>query len=234
MGKKKKQSRQEVGTDSVCVDADVAPPPEPRPRGAAAASIVLRHLIPLAFLLFLGGSAAQFLLLNVFNIAFTIMGIGTLGVSVSMRDEMRSFGLANEISSWGTLLAINIVGSLVLTGLFGWVLALAVSSLDEGGLFTKSLCWSLLAIVVCAGPEMFRQYRLDVASKLSEQQRKLRDQPIVFIHLLCGGFIFILSGYAFELGRAGFAALALLVTAMFVFRDLRPDLMRQLAPRGPG
>ena len=240
MAKNRKKHRRQAlaGLHDSPVRNGVAPPgespPEARPRGGAAASIMLRHLVPLGFLLLLGGSAAQFLLLNVFNIALTITCIGTLGVSVSMRGEMRSLGLANEISSWGTLLAITIGFSLLLTGLFGWVLVLAVSQLDEGGLFTKSLWWSLLAIVLCAAPELFRQYRQDVASKLGEEQRKRRDQPIVFIHLLCAGFIFVLSGYAFDMGRGGFVALAVLVTAIFIFRDLRPDLMRQLAPRGPG
>ncbi|MFT3806310.1 hypothetical protein [Arenimonas sp.] len=232
MGKKKKHRKQSPG--SVGLASAIASEIEPRPGGGQTASIVARHLVPLGLLLIFGGSAAQFLLLNVFNIAFTIMGIGTLGVSVSLRDEIRGFGLANEISSWGTLFAINLTGSLVLTGLFGWVLMLAVSHLDADGLLTPSLWWSLLAIVVCAAPDLFRQYRQDVASKLDEEQRKRRDQPLVFIHLLSAGFIFVLSAYAFQMGQSGFVALALLVTGMFIFRDLRPDLMRKLAPAGPG
>lgn len=219
MGKKKKQSP----------EPHWEPLPYQRLDGWQTASILSRHLIPLACLLVFDGSAAQFLLLCVFNIAFTITSIGTLGVSVSMRDELQSFGWMNAVASWGSLLAITVGFSLLLTGLFGWVLALAASHLDADGLWTSYLGWSVLAIVLCAGPELFRQYRQDVMSRMPEEQRKQRDQPIVFMHLLCAGFVFLLSPYAFNAGRIGLTVLAFLVTALFIFRDLRPDLMRKLA-----
>lgn len=231
MGKKRRKPRapQAQATKSPDQEPWWEPLAYQRLDGWQKASILARHLIPLAGLLLLGGSAAQFLLLCVFNIALTVTSIGTVGVSVSMREEMRSLGLANEIGSWGTLLAITLGFSALLTGLFGWVLALAASSLDADGLWTKSLAWSVLAIVLCTGPDLFRQYRQDVAAKLPEEQRKRRDQPIVFMHLFCAGLIFLLSGYAIEAGRIGLTVLAFVVTALFIFRDLRPDLMRQLA-----
>ena len=64
-----------------------------------------------------------------------------------------------------------------------------------------------------------------------DEARKRRDNPLVGAHLLCAGFVFLLSGYAGDFDHAGRVVVAFLVTALFVFRDLRPDLVQALAPR---
>jgi hypothetical protein len=76
---------------------------------------------------------------------------------------------------------------------------------------------------------MVMQYQADLDAKLDEETRKRRDRPEVGVQLFSAGFIFLLS--AFTLGWEGVGAvlLALLVTALFIFRDLRPDLARALA-----
>lgn len=204
---------------------------EPLPRqhfGAVQTiSIIARHLIPLAGVLFFGGSAGQFLVLSVFNIAFTIACIGTLGVAVSTRQEVGpSPNLADAIGSWVTLFLVGAIASLVLTVMFGWVIALVASS-QSPDLFNRSMGWSLLAILFSAAPGLFQQYQADLRSGMTEQQRKQRDQPNVLVHLVCAGLIFIMSGYADDFGRYGLPTMAIAVTALFIFRDLRPDLMRE-------
>jgi hypothetical protein len=205
-----------------------APLPRQHFNTVQIAGIVLRHLIPLIAVLFLGGSAGQFLLLSVFNIAFNVACIGTLGVGVSTRKEVGpSPNLADAIGAWIFLFVICIVASLVLTALFGWVIVLVASASAEG-LFNRSLGWALLAILASAAPGLFQQYQADMRSALTETQRKQRDQPIVLVHVLCAGLIFMLSGYIQDFGQYGLALAAIAVTGLFLFRDLRPDLMREL------
>jgi hypothetical protein len=64
---------------------------------------------------------------------------------------------------------------------------------------------------------------------MPEEARKRRDQPVVGVHLFSAGFIFLLSIWTLDWGRSGAVLMALCVTALFVFRDLRPDLARALA-----
>ena len=214
-----------------------APLPRQRFTPTQTLTIVIRHLIPLIGLFFYDGSAGQFLILSVFNIAFTIACIGTLGIAVSTRQENGpSPNIADEIVAWLLLLTIGIVVSLVLTTMFGWVIAIFVAATPEG-LFTATLAWSVLAIVVFASPGLFQQYRSDLRSGMNEEQRKQRDQPNVLVHVLCAGLIFMLSGYINDFGRHGLLIAAVIVTALFIFRDLRPDLMRELTrpkTRPPG
>lgn len=192
------------------------------------AGIVARHLIPLIGTLGFGWSAGQFLLLSVFNLAFSVACIGVIGVAVSMRKTYVSIGLADEISSWLTLVAIGIFLSLLLTALFGWVVALMLAR-DEGQLFSASLGWSAALMLVTTMPTLLLQYRADLRSPLSEEQRKQRDQPNVLSLLIGAGLIFVLSGQAANLGYAGVISMVVAVTALFLLRDLRPDLVRELA-----
>ena len=87
----------------------------------------------------------------------------------------------------------------------------------------------MLGTVLASLPGMVMQYYEDLGLNLSEDQRKRRDQPVVGVHLFSAVFIVILAGWTLEWGRVGAVLLALLVTAMFIFRDLRPDLARALA-----
>jgi len=199
-------------------------------------AIIARHLVPLCGVLFFGASAENFLLLSIFGIAFTIACIGTMGLVMSVQDTINSKGLANKIATWIFLIAINLFVSLFLTAMFGWVLALFASE-SAMGLWNAPLGWSVLAIIVCALPGLYRQYSDDMNSKMSETDIKKRDQPQVLVHVLCAGMLFMMSGYVGDWGYYGLIAMAILVTALFIFRDLRPDLMRELtrpSNRPPG
>lgn len=202
-----------------------APLPRQHFTPAQTAGIVVRHLIPLVGVLWFGWSAGQFLLLSVFNVAFSVACIGVVGVGVSTRrQDGPSKSWADELAFGMSLLAAGAVISLVLTGMFGWVIAVLASD-SEHSLFNASLAWSALAMMASAAPALFTQYRADVRSSLSEEDRKKRDQPNVLVLVMCGGLIFIMSGYAADFSLV---ALAMAVTALFTFRDLRPDLMREL------
>jgi hypothetical protein len=191
------------------------------------ASVIARNAVPLIGVLFFGQPAGTFVLLCVFNLALTIAGIGVVGVAVPQAGNY--VGTADRLSGIVSLLLIGVGITIVLTGLFGWAIAVFVAG-SEQELFTRSLFWSALSIVLCALPGMWRQYNDDIRSKLDQAQRKRRDQPIVFIHLLSAGLIFAFCPYAFGFGRGGMIVAAIAISAMFTFRDLRPDLMRRLAP----
>jgi len=227
MGKKKRRKQVEAEGDGGAVPY-WSPLERPKFTRWQQACIVARNLVPLACLAVFHGSIAQFMLLSVFNLAFTIAGIGTIGVGVSTRQEVKSTGMADQVGSLLTLAAICIVASLVLTALFGWIFALWAGEESEG-LWNATLWWGVLGTVLASLPGMVMQYYEDLRLNLSEDQRKRRDQPVVGVHLFSAVFIVILAGWTLEWGRVGAVLLALLVTAMFIFRDLRPDLARALA-----
>jgi cobalamin synthase len=112
--------------------------------------------------------------------------------------------------------------------MFGWVIVVVASSGSES-LFEWALAGSAALMVVTAAPALYRQYRDDLEAGLGELQRKRRDQPKVLVLVLTAGLIFVLSGYADDFGRSGMLIVAVVVSALFVFSDLRPDLMRELA-----
>jgi len=196
--------------------------------GWQQACIVLRPLGPLALLALFGGSVLQFLLLSVFNIAFTVAAIGTVGVAVSTRQEVVSTGWADQLGALFALAVVCVGVSLVLTMLFGWVIALVASD-EARGLWDPALWLGVLGIVASAVPGMVMQYQADLDAKLTEEARKQRDHPEVGVQLFSAGFIFLLSGFTLRWEGVGAVLLALLVTALFIFRDLRPDLARALA-----
>ena len=202
--------------------------PRPDYTRAQQASIVARHLVPLACLALFGGSLLQFLLLSVFNLAFTIAGIGTVGVAVSTRQEVKSTGWADQLGALAALVLVCVGVSLVLSFLFGWVIAVFASH-EAGGLWNRMLWWGVLGTVLAALPGMVSQYHADLRAQLSEDARKRRDQPVVGVHLFSAGFLFLLSAFTLGLGQAGAVLMAIGVTALFIFRDLRPDLARALA-----
>ncbi len=199
-----------------------SPLPRQRFSTSQTAGIVARHIVPLAGVLLFGWSAGEFVLLSVFNIAFSMSCIGVVGVAVSTRKEVGpSPNLADAIGSWLMLVLVGLILSLVLTGLFGWVVALFVA-------WHMSIAWAALTMVIAAAPALFQQYQADMRSTLTEEDRKKRDQPQALVLALCAGLIFIMSGYVGVFGRYGQIVMAIAVTALFIFRDLRPDLMREL------
>jgi hypothetical protein len=201
------------------------------PARLQAGLIVLRHAVPLGLVLWFGGSVAQFLLLTLFNLAIGVATLGTIGVAVSTRPTREHTGLADSIAAWATLFAVGLGISVMLTGLFGWVLTL-IASEDAQSLLGTGFLASAGAIVLAALPGAAQHYRDDLRAGLSEEQRKQRDQPQVFVHLLSAGLIFLLSGWTAEFGRAGMVAMALLVTAVFIARDLRPDVVAAIGRSG--
>ena len=213
--------------------ADRAPAlPDPPPRAVLTrwqqACIWLRHLVPLACVVVFGGSMLQFLLLSVFNIAFTVAAIGTVGVAVSTRQEVGSTGWADQSGALFALAAVCIGVSVMLTGLFGWIIALVAAD-EAKGLWDPRLWMGVLGIVAAAVPGMVLQYQQDLHAQLPEEVRKQRDRPEVGVQLFSAAFIFLLSGFTVGWEGVGPMLLALFVTGLFIFRDLRPDLARALA-----
>lgn len=230
MGRKSRnQSQQSRKSQTAPAEPYWAPLERPVFSIAQIALIAARHLVPLLSLWVFGGSTLQFLLLCVFNLAFTIAAIGTVGVAVSTRMEVgEPHGVADRVGAWITLAVVCVGASLMLSFLFGWVLA-AVASEEAGyEVWNRSLWWSLLAIVASAVPGMLMQYRDDLRLRLSDQARKQRDQPVVGVHLFSMMAILLLSGWMLGWGRFGAILMALMITALFIFRDLRPDLAREL------
>jgi len=225
MGRKRRKKSQREAEPAI---PSREPPTRPQLSRWQQACIVLRHLVPLALLALFGGSVLQFLLLSVFNIAFTIAAIGTVGVAVSTRQEVVSTGWTDQLGALFALAAVCIGVSLVLTMLFGWVIALVASD-EARGLWDPALWLGVLGIVASAVPGMVMQYESDLRARLPEEERKRRDRPEVGVQLFSAGFIFLLSGFTLGWERVGAVLLALLVTALFIFRDLRPDLARALA-----
>jgi len=198
---------------------------------AQVASIVLRQLVPLAGLFWFGSSVLQFLLLCVFNIAFTVAGIGTVGVAVSTRQEVAPRGAADRIGALVMLAIVCAGASLLLSFLFGWVVAVFAAQ-EAKGLWDPNLWWSVLAIVASALPGLYLQYQADLEAKLDEDTRKRRDQPVVGVLLFSMLAVLMLSAYMLNGGRVGAVLMAIVLTALFIFRDLRPDLARALTRPG--
>jgi hypothetical protein len=205
-----------------------APQGRPRYTRLETLGIIVRHLIPLAGMLWLGWSAGQFLLLGVFDIAFSVACIGVLGVAVSTRKTVgNSTGLADRLAGWLALICVGAGICLLLTALFGWVIVLLATD-EKRPLFDVALVWSAFAMVAAAAPALLRQYQADLHSSLSEEQRKRRDQPQVLGLVMCAGLIFILSGQVAAFGKTGIALLVGGVVGLSLLRDLRPDLVREL------
>ncbi|MGH8030046.1 MAG: hypothetical protein ACREO3_08935, partial [Arenimonas sp.] len=198
-------------------------PPQVRPPLTRAEVVpsVVRNLIPLAGLWLSRGSFENFLLLCVFNEAFAIAGLAVVGIAVSTRETRLTSGPADNIAAWALLVLVGIVTTLGLTAMFGWAVALMASA-QPLGLWNAELGWSLLAIIAASTFGMHRQYQRDVASKLDEPVRRRRDQPAIGGHLLSALGVMLLGGYSSG-GLAGVIVVALALTALFVFRDLRPD-----------
>jgi 4-hydroxybenzoate polyprenyltransferase len=100
--------------------------------------------------------------------------------------------------------------------------------------FNAMLAWSLLGIVLGTIPALLKRYRDDRRAGLSETQRQQRDRPQVLVHVFCAGVLFFMWGLFGQFGYGGLVVLALLVTAVFIYRDLRPErLPRLLFPNLP-
>ncbi|MBL0163419.1 MAG: hypothetical protein IPP82_07165 [Xanthomonadales bacterium] len=128
--------------------------------------IVVRQLIPVVGIIALGWSAGQFLLLSVFNICFSVVCIGVLGAVVSKRQQVGpSPNPEHEIGSWLVALAFALIGSVLLTAMFGWVIALYMVAAGDR-LFDSWLAACALMMVASAAPALCRQYQGDLAAGL--------------------------------------------------------------------
>ncbi len=197
-----------------------APLPRPHFTAAQTAAIVARQLIPIVGVLFFHWSASQFLLLSVFNIGLAIAAIGCIGAAVPAHAAAAP-DPQGALGRWISLFATGLIAALLFTAMFGWVIGLFVD-------WKMSLVWGALATMLFAAPGVLEQYRTDLASALTETQRKQRDQPNVIGLVLCAGLLFMMSGYIGELGRFGLVIVVMAATGLFILRDLRPDLMREL------
>jgi hypothetical protein len=208
-----------------------APVPTITPQRLTAlekAGIVARNLIPLLMIVAFGWSLGQYLLLSVFSLTFSVTSIAMVGISVGHRESMHASAL-DALGSWLSVLAAGILVSLLLTAMFGWVVAVMAWQ-GDGVLFDCSLVISALAIVLAAVPGMHARFRADAASGLSEQQRMMRDRPEIDMQLASAAAILLGSFFAAQWGRFGVVVLALAVTVLSLVRDLRPDLLRRLLP----
>jgi hypothetical protein len=217
-------------------------PPEPywsplaRPQFSwlQQAGIVVRHLIPVAGTLWFGWSLSQFALLSIFNIAFSLGCIAFVGLGASTLKaaEENQTGFVDGIGAWLSLLAATTLVIVLFTGMFGWLVFVMA---PEGAhlLSERSLWMAALTMIVAAAPAVAAQLRIDAHSNQTEEQRKQRDQPAAGVLFLSGIVVFAMSGYAAGLGAFGLYPLMFAITAFFIFRDLRPDLMREaMRPRG--
>jgi hypothetical protein len=152
-----------------------------------------------------------------------------VALAVATKPTRARNGSGDSALAWLMIVGIGVVAALLVTALFGWVLAL-VASMTETGLWHRSLAWGALAMTIGAVPGLAAQYRDDVRAQRSEAERQRRDQPQVFELMLAAGVIFLLGGPIAGAGRVGLVVMALLVTAMLVVRDVRPDLVRKLVP----
>ena len=197
------------------------------------AGIVVRNLIPLVMVVVFGWSIGQYVLLSVFDLTFTLASIAMVGVSVSHREVMNASGPLDAFGSWLGVVGAGAFVSLLLTAMFGWVVALMAWEADRR-LFDPTLVWSALAIVLSAAPAMYRQYRVDVGSGLSEAVRKRRDEPRINGLMASLAAILLASFWAAQGGTIGLHVLAIAVTALSLMRDLRPDLLSRLLPARGG
>ncbi|MBN8482962.1 MAG: hypothetical protein J0L88_15360 [Xanthomonadales bacterium] len=191
--------------------------------------IIVRDVIPLGMVLAFGWSIGQYVLISVFDLTFAVTSIAMVGVSVSHRQVMNASGPLDALGSWLAVVGAGALVSLLLTAVFGWVVALMAWQ-EEGRLFDRTLVLSALAIVLAAAPSMYRRYRADAASGLPEAVRKRRDEPRIQVLMASMAMILFASFWAAQGGRIGLHALAVAVTALSLLRDLRPDLLRKLVP----
>jgi hypothetical protein len=210
------------GENPAQTSASSSQPREGQPLTAAqAAGIVIRHLVPVFGVLFLGWSAQQFLLMSMFNIAFSIACIGTISVAVSGHQKGTvSQSKADSVRNWLSLLAGALLVTLILTAALGWWIVL-ISPRDGPPLLVRSLAWAALSMIISAAPGLLRQYRSDLHSTLTVKQRRERDQANGILLFVCGVLIFMMANTILALTVVG-------ATALFIVRDLRPDLLRRL------
>lgn len=83
------------------------------------------------------------------------------------------------------------------------------------------LAWSALTMVIAAVPGLLHQYRADLGSMLSAKDLRERDRLNGMVLFVCGILIYMLGSLNLTLTMIG-------ATAVFVVRDLRPDLIRGL------
>ena len=198
--------------------------------GAQIFASLLRHLIPVIGTIAFGWSVSQFGLLSIFNIAFSIACVAVVGVGASMikANTAKAASTWGRIEPWVSLGIVAVFITLLLTAMFGWVIV--VMAPEGGALFGDRRLWlGALAMVTAALPNLRAGLLANARSGLSDEQRKQRDQPRVGVLFFTGVIIFMASGYAASwFGSWGLYPLMLVITALFLLNDLRPDLMREI------
>jgi hypothetical protein len=187
-----------------------------RVQAAHAAVVVIRHLIPVAMVVFLKGSASQFLLLSIFNIAFTVACIGGIGTAVSA--AKRKSGRARGEGATAVTIGAVVVVTLILTVTLGWWIV-PIAAQEGDRVLTGSLGLSAVAIVVAALPSLRFHFADDMNSSLTESERMTRDRSNAGLLLLCGVLIFFMANISLVVTMIG-------TVVLFIVADLRPDLIR--------
>jgi hypothetical protein len=198
--------------------------PRPRPHFDAAqkAGIVTRNVLPLVGVLFFGWSASQFVLITVFNLGLAIVCMGCIASAVAwQKSDRQHVAWPGSLTHWISLIATALMATVLFTAMFGWVIGLFVH-------WDASFIWAPVLAIFFALPAIVQQYKMDLASPMTESERKKRDQPNVITLVLCAGLIFMMSGYIADFGRFWLTIVAIAITVLLTFKDFRPDLMREL------
>jgi len=195
-------------------------------------AVLLRHGLPLVGMLAYGWSAGQFLVCAVFNTTWPIGVIAATNIVVSDRLAARSAAdVAPRSSDLLRVTAIALAVALVLGMLFGWIVVVAAAQ-GDAHTFDPSLLISVGMTIASGSVAAFTQYRADLAARLDEATRKQRDQPAIFALLASAAIVFMVSGHLAQLGGFALPVSVCVLTALFIVRDLRPDLLRRIVPLG--
>jgi len=200
------------------------------------AGIVFNHLVPVVSTIGFGGSVARFAVLTVFNVVFGIISVIGVNLVVSLLQKPLNPGATGwfRIEPWVSLCLVLGFFAAFFFGVFGFV----TFAMIPGGtkILGDSGVWIGAGMMVLAVlPGMIATAVADRRAGLDENARLARDQPSVLLQVASGFALAILSIYAFDwFGAYALYALMIAITAFFIFRDLRPDvILRNFFPQ-PG
>jgi hypothetical protein len=196
--------------------------PLPRPQFSLVhkIGIIVRNTLPAVGVFLFGWPAGQFLMLTQFNIALSAASIAVFGMYISLEKKDRTlFTLSDEILDW----VAKLMGCLAFTLFIAAFLCAFIIVGYGTASFSVGLFLSALAAVVAAAPGLFDQYRGNTRCNLSDNEAKARYVPDFNSLMVFGGLIDVLIPIqAVVFGKVS----VVLVTAVLIARDLRPDLMR--------
>jgi len=204
-----------------------------RPTPLRIVGVVANHAVPLIGAFWPGGSPIRFSVLTVFNVVFGIVGVIGANLVVTLLQAPSRANATGwfRIEPWVSLCLVLGFFAAFFFGVFGAV----TFGVIPGGfhVFADRGVWiGAGAMVIAVLPRLVATAFADRRAGLSEAARMARDRPTVLLQVASGFALAILSIYAFEwFGTYGLYPLMFAMTAFFIFRDLRPDvILRNLFP----